>query len=528
MNVSLSNKIAYILQEEGHTYQGDGVFGKKESYEARRLELESMLEYEIDNLFEFYGELASDKIKFNQLKADVYQDILSRQKDSATERICSYIKKHHHIKTTMTDHGEEIWFYKDGIYEPNGSTLIQATARRILEKGYTTNFKNEILNKIKADTFIKPEEFFDQQNNNPYLLPVQNGILNLITGQLKPFTPKKYYFNKINAKYVPGAEPPFFLEFLNQVLGTSELHDTIQEWFGFCLTRTYKYEKSMMWYGAKGRNGKSKLLEVLQILLGPGNYSNVSLKSIENKNDKFVLGNLRNKFVNIAADISPEALSNEGNFKGLTGGDSFTVDQKFKNSITFKNYAKMMFSANELPVPGDTSDAFWARWILIEFPNRFLPQKEIDDLPEEQQKNVFLQKTDLMKDLTTPDELSGLLNWCMEGLQRLELNGDFTYKDTLAKVKKKWNMRSNNLIAFNDEYIKTDYDAFITKREYKHLYATWCRHEGLKPVSDKVIYKTLSDMGVTTERISVDAEMQRVWNGIKLKSDVVPGREKLR
>ncbi len=466
---------------------------------------------------------------FTTCKEQVIKHIMLKEPRKITETIAQYIKANHYIKTTMHDKGEEVWFYKEGVYEPNGETIIQSTARKLLEEAYTSHLKNEIVGKVKADTFIKSIDFFDQQNNKPYMLPVKNGILNLLTRELNKFNPNNYYFNKINAEFTPGAEPPFFIEFLQQILGTRELTDTIQEWFGYCLTRHYKYEKSIMFYGPHGRNGKSKLLEVLQILLGPGNFSNVSLKAIENSNNKFVLGDLRNKFVNIAADISDEALNNEGNFKGLTGGDSFTVDQKFKNSITFKNYAKMLFSSNSLPIPKDTSDAFWSRWILVEFPNRFLPQKEINAMSDEEKTNVHLQNTDLMSDIANDDELSGILNWSLEGLERLEKQGDFSYKDTLQTVKMKWNMQSNNVLAFCDTYIEgDDYDGYITKREFKHLYTHWCKRHRLKPVSEKSIYKTVSGLGGMSERRFIDDDRVMVWSNISIKKSIVPGREYLK
>ena len=72
--------------------------------------------------------------------------------------------------------------------------------------------------------------------------------------------------------------------------------------------------------------------------------------------------------------------------------------------LTFRNKAKMLFSANVLPRSQDDTYAFYVRWILIEFLNRFV----LDDGTAD---------PDLDSKLQTPEELSGLLNIALEGLK---------------------------------------------------------------------------------------------------------------
>src|SRR5208283_2759033 len=92
-------------------------------------------------------------------------------------------------------------------------------------------------------------------------------------------------------------------------------------------------------------------------------------------------------------------------FKMLTGGDSIGTEKKFKDEYSFVNYAKLIFSANKPPkVTDEDSYAFWRRWILIEFPNQFGDDKK---------------DPEILNKLTAEAELSGLLNWALEGLARL-------------------------------------------------------------------------------------------------------------
>jgi phage/plasmid-associated DNA primase len=75
---------------------------------------------------------------------------------------------------------------------------------------------------------------------------------------------------------------------------------------------------------------------------------------------------------NIDADLSNEALKNTGLLKKLTGSDDIPAEEKFRNPFHFKNHAKLIFSANQIPKTPDETDAFFARLIIINFLNQYL------------------------------------------------------------------------------------------------------------------------------------------------------------
>src|SRR5207302_7003645 len=108
------------------------------------------------------------------------------------------------------------------------------------------------------------------------------------------------------------------------------------------------------------------------------------------------------------ADLPDNILKSAGTFKMLTGGDSIMAERKFGHPFLFKNYAKLMFSCNKVPEVQEDSDAFFRRWIIITFPNKF--EGANDD-------------RDMLSKLTTPEELSGIFNWALKGLKRLQQQG---------------------------------------------------------------------------------------------------------
>ncbi len=106
-----------------------------------------------------------------------------------------------------------------------------------------------------------------------------------------------------------------------------------------------------------GKNGKSTLLNLLISFLGEGNTSNVSLQEL--CYGKFSRIRLFGKQANIHDDLPNTKLSQTGNFKMLTGESKTEGEMKFRqDTIRFNNYAKLIFSCNELPKTEDTTYAF--------------------------------------------------------------------------------------------------------------------------------------------------------------------------
>jgi len=436
-----------------------------------------------------------------------------RNRNDATENIVQEILTENKIFTIRDDQTTEMWIYKNGIYKPEAKTYIQEHTRNKLQKAFTTQICTEITNKIQADTYIEQDEFFNQQNKYKNLIAVQNGILNIETKKITPFTPNLYFFNKINAEYKPEQDCPNIKKFFSEVLENEDDIKTIQELVGYCLLKEYRYEKAFMFNGT-GRNGKSKTLDLIKRFLGQENCSSISLTTIEK--DQYALAHFHNKLINLSGDLSKQALTNTGNFKTLTGRDLITSNRKYKNMLTFENYAKLVFATNELPKSKDMSDGFWLRWILINFPFKFLPKKDLEDLPEQERRNIKIQNPKIIEQITTIEELNGFLNWALEGLQRLQTKKDFSYTKTMRKTKETWIRTSDSLKAFIMDNIEEDYESMIEKKKFKEIYNMYCKKHKVNPENDKSINEVLTkDYGVTSERPSIEYKQYRVWSGIK-------------
>ena len=406
------------------------------------------------------------------------------------------IKQKYRFATHM--HSHVIYVYTDGIYEPIGEEVIREEARKMLGEEATEHRVNEIVAHIRETTFTPPEKF-----NPPLeLVNLENGILNIFTGELLPHTPDIIFLNKLPVRYDPNASCPKIMQFLSEVVDEDNI-PLLQEIAGYCLLRDYPFARAVMLVG-NGNNGKSTFLNLLMRFLGEKNVASPSLQSLIY--NRFSVAELFGKLACIHADIPNQKLTQTGMFKMLTGNDRIFADVKMKKPFEFKNYAKLLFSANELPPTNDTSIAFWRRWILIRFPNTFPEGGEKTD-PE------------ILKKLTTPEELSGFLNWALEGLKRLLDQKGFTMTKSEREVEREWVARSDSLRAFVMDYVERG-DGWTSKDDFYQAYTRFCEEHDLVAIEKAAVGRRLPALVRTSEIHPLDPRTQkrcRAWNNVILK-----------
>jgi len=443
------------------------------------------------------------------LQDDIYQMLLLKQKTEATELIATTIQKQKQIYTTRDDEHSEVWIYKKGIYIPQGKTFIKEFSRKVLGVAYTTNIVNQIISKIEADTYIEQEEFFNNKIKDE--ICCENGILNLKTRTLTKFDPEKIFFTKIPVTYDPEAVCPNIEQHFKTVLKNEEDSEVMFELFGYLLYKEYFIEKGIMFIG-DGRNGKGKTIDLMKRFIGVENCSSVPLQQFET--DQFAAGELFNKLANLPGDLDSKALTQTGMFKTLTGRDLIAAPRKYLTRVKFVNFAKMVFACNKLPRTKDTTTAFWNRWVLFEFPYTFLSEEEINNLKEEEKKNVKLRNTEIIEKLSTSEELSGLLNRALDGLQRLLKNKDFSNSQGVNEIKNMWIRKSDSFLAFCLDNIEEADEVRIEKKVLRKAYGKFCKLHKIKSQSDKAMRETLfENFAVSEERTS----SEYFWEGIQFK-----------
>lgn len=461
-----------------------------------------------------------EKEKIDAIRSQCFFFIADKKRYKATELLADSIMKERKLYTTRDDEKPEVWVYEGGIYVPKGKSFIKEFCRGVLGEVYSTHIANDVINKIMADTFIDQDSFFS--NNIIEEVVVKNGILNILTGELFPFNHKKIFFNKLPVKFDKTKKCPNIIKHFQEVTRNKEDLPLIQELFGYLLFKEYRFERAFMFTGT-GRNGKSKTIELMKLFLGGDNCANISIEQLEK--DVYAKSELINRMANLAGDIGSTTISNSASFKSLTGRDLIGAQRKFLTMIHFTNYAKLIFSANEIPKTKDTSPAFWMRWVVLEFPYVFVGKEELEDVEEKDRWKYKKKDSSIIEKMSSEDELSGLLNWALVGLGRLLKNGDFSYSKSTEDVKNMWLRKSDSFNGFVMDCIEEDYDGKITKNMLRKVYSMYCRYYKLKVTSDKGIKYVLSTtLGVSEERFREEGQQIPYWGGIKFKDNSVFGK----
>lgn len=267
----------------------------------------------------------------------------------------------------------------------------------------------------------------------------------------------------------------------------------------YCLWRYRKFHLWMLLNGT-GQNGKSTLLTLIERFFGPQNVSGESLDRI--LKEKFSPANLYQKLVNVDADLSGDILlRNTGKLKKLTGNDEFPGEFKYKQAFKFRNYAKLIFSCNEIPEFNDKTDAFFRRLIIINFIQQFLGDKEDPNLIDK---------------LSTEDELSGLLYELLTRMPRvLEKGIRRTTNKTMQDTYDQYIRGSNPIRYFVDMAIAHGEDK-IPKDHLYDSYSWFCREKKLPIESEQSFSRKMSkEFGYQYRKFRISGVGVYCWENIR-------------
>ena len=242
------------------------------------------------------------------------------------------------------------------------------------------------------------------------LIAFKNGIYNIMTDEFLPFSPEIIITNKINWDYNPAA----YSELVDNTLNKIACHDKqirmlLEEVIGYCLYRRNELGKAFILIGDRA-NGKSTFLDMVKTMLGDENIASLDLGEL---GDRFKTAELFGKLANIGDDIGDEFIANASVFKKLVTGDRINVERKGQDPFEFNNYAKLLFSANNIPRIKDKTGAVQRRLAIIPFDAKF----SVDD-PD--------YRPYIKYELREQECIEYMILLGIEGLKRVLLNQKFT------------------------------------------------------------------------------------------------------
>ncbi|HDR7000656.1 TPA: DNA primase [Bacillus cereus] len=362
------------------------------------------------------------------------------------------INEHHICKVTNVLH-----IYKDGVYSDKQEDIEEAMIRHIPALKRMQRQETIAYLQLKA----KHKNFASTK----YVV-VKNGVFNLETWQLEDFTPEIITRNKIPVAYVPGAYYEVTDKTFNKIaVNDKKIRAILEEILGYILFRRNEFAATFILTG-DGSNGKSSYLKIIRKLIGSDNASSLDLNELD---QRFKTAELFGKLANIGDDIGKGYIKESSIFKKLSTGETLNVERKGKDPFDFTNYAKLIFSANEMPRINDFSDGLGRRLQIVPFKAKFTPNDDDYD--------PFI--TDK---LLSDESMQYVLNLALKSLKRLLVEKKFTTSKAVEDELIKYQEENNPIISFvNNEDVELE--RAVVGDVYLQ-YKVYCAENGFQCVSN--------------------------------------------
>ena len=353
-----------------------------------------------------------------------------------------------------------VYLYKDGRYisDPHGSQTKELIRSLLYPRMMKSNIMNRIYQQLLDRVVL--HKTTEQLNRQPrHWINFRNGFFDVISWKLIEHSPNYYTINQLPYQLDPDWKPPdkeYITEkFLSESITDEDDRKMLWEYLGYAMTTDTGFQKFLTLTGPGG-TGKSVVIGMMEDIVSTENISNISLQDL---NNRFYPSALHLKLLNSCADIPSIGMQNVDNLKKATGEDTLLYERKGKDAHFFRSYAKLVFSANEIPLNLDEkSDAFYRRLLILRMTHKTAPDKRDTHLREK-----------------LAEEWQFILYHSLIGLKRLFAQGHFTESRGCSEAIRELRHRADNVQAFMEDCIGDAPGKRVMRSVVFEAYENYCR-----------------------------------------------------
>ena len=391
--------------------------------------------------------------------------------------------------------------------EEQQENWIQYVAQRIKKKNRDTMIADAI------SVFPIYKKDFDSNND---LFNCQNGTLNLKTFEFKNHDSNDLLTKISNVHYDPKAKSQLFDTFMNEIMQNDvEKTEYLQKALGYSLTADTHYETCFILYGATKRNGKSTLMSTIMYILGEHSGYSLDMKPEtlavkKNHDSRQATGDLARldgcRFLNVS-EPQKRMLLDVTLLKQMTGRDPITARNLYEREFTFYPKFKLFMNTNHLPVVTDDDLFSSDRINIITFDRHFKAHE---------------QNKTLKNKLITQENISGIFNWCLDGLQKFRDNG-LEPPQTVKNATEEYKNDSDKVGKFIDECLEKSQGENCKAGEVYFIYQGWCESNGYGCENKANFFSELKYKKIFADRGYVDKEdCKNIVRGYTIKTNEIP------
>lgn len=294
------------------------------------------------------------------------------------------------------------------------------------------------------------------------ILPCRNGLLHIPTRQLRP--PSAAFFTLQGLDFTYDHDAPradAWLQFLADLWPDDlESQSALQEWMGYLLTPRTDFQKIGMLVGPK-RSGKGTIGRVSRLLLGD---RHVCGPTLANMSEQFGLSVLLNKSVAIISDARLSGRSDTAviaeRLLSISGEDTLSIPRKFLPDWNGKLATRFWLMTNELPRIEDASGALASRFLVLRLTRSFYGCED----------HALLGRF--------VPELPSILNWALEGFDRLYARGRFVQPQSSDELIQEFEDLGSPIGAFLRERCEVGKGFEVPKDRLFQSWKGWCAESG--------------------------------------------------
>ena len=397
-----------------------------------------------------------------------------------------------------------IWYVYDGkVWQPDENALAVAElAKNLADELYT--FALKIKDEDTRNRYIKRVQKLQLRKNrktmvedaksvypipmsafdaNKYLFNLENGTLDLATMDFRPHDPKDFITKISHINYDPNASCPRWDRFIDEVMeGRTSVARYLQKAIGYSLTGDTSLECLFIMFGPTTRNGKTTTIETVLRVMGeygrsakPDMLATNYFRGQSNGSSDDVARLAGARFVGIS-EMEQKLTINASLTKQLTGNGSITARFLYEGYFEFHLQAKIFIDTNHLPNVTDQTLFESGRLKIIPFTRHFTDAEQ--------------DKT-LKTTLTTPESLSGILNWCIEGYRLYRAEG-LEEPQEVRDATEQYKIDSDRIAQFMAQCLKKEKGSELKAITVYNRYKEWCNENGYKYEGSQNFYKRLS------------------------------------
>lgn len=389
-----------------------------------------------------------------------------------------------------------IWFVYDGVvWQPDMENLkVAELAKLLADKLYLFALKiteedvrKRFIDRVRKlqqrkhrDTMLKDAKSvfplsMKQYDQDIYLFNCKNGTLDLRTMEFREHRPEDFLTKVSPVIYDPDADCPRWRTFITEIMqGDNARADYLQKAIGYSLTGDTKMECLFILYGPTSRNGKGTTMESILRIMGEygKNADPTMLQAKFNSQSggpsEEIARLAGSRFVNISEPEKKITLD-AALTKRLTGNDTITARYLHENSFEFRPNFKIFINTNHRPNITDLTLFESGRIKIIPFDRHFEENEQDKDL-----KSTFAK----------PENMSGILNWMLEGYKLFRSQG-LAMPDSVVQATTDYQIFSDKMGQFFDECIEEKEGCELRRGAVYTRYKEWCGENGYRAEAAK-------------------------------------------